>query len=135
MNVEKLEAWPKTPRRILITGTREDGVFPPSVVRRVISGFLGEDWVTLVHGGCPTGIDAIAESYRGLYIQVEVESHPADWSRGKKAGPLRNQKMVDLGAEICLAFPGPDSRGTHDCKLRAYTAGIPVVVIDYNERR
>ena len=81
---------------------------------------------TLVSGACPTGADALAEDVaRGMGWRVE--RHPADWdAHGKAAGPKRNQHMVDLGAEICVAFPMPDSRGTRDCMKRAATAGIPV---------
>lgn len=35
--------------------------------------------------------------------------------------------MVDLGADLCLAFPLPDSRGTKDCMARAKKAGIKVI--------
>ena len=38
--------------------------------------------------------------------------------------------MVDLGADVCLAFPLGESRGTRDCMRRASEAGIPV--IDYD---
>jgi hypothetical protein len=34
--------------------------------------------------------------------------------------------MVDLGADLCLAFPMPRSRGTWDCVRRAKKAGIVV---------
>lgn len=43
------------------------------------------------------------------------------------AGLVRNQLMVDLGADICLAFPLPGSRGTWDCMGRAEAAGIKVI--------
>jgi hypothetical protein len=34
--------------------------------------------------------------------------------------------MVALGADICLAFPGPGSIGTWHCIKAAANAGIPV---------
>jgi len=113
--------------RILITGSRnwsdED----------VIDGALRAAFyefgpATLVSGACPTGADAIAERIWEAHA-FPVERHPADWeTHGKAAGPLRNQQMVDLGADICLAFPLPDSRGTKHCMGAADKAGIPVVV-------
>lgn len=36
--------------------------------------------------------------------------------------------MVDSGAEVCLAFPEDDSRGTWDCVRRAEKANILVKV-------
>lgn len=81
-----------------------------------------------VHGANPRGADAFVDSLcRGL-SHATVERHPADWKLGKIAGHLRNQQMVDLGADACLAFPMPGSRGTWDCVRRAEAAGIPVKV-------
>lgn len=83
--------------------------------------------ITVVHGHCPTGADQIADDWCiGAFF--EAERHPADWDRhGKAAGPIRNQEMVDLGADLVLAFPARGiSRGTWDCVDRAREAGIPV---------
>lgn len=59
----------------------------------------------------------------------DVECVPADWATlGNRAGPIRNQAMVDLGDYLaCLAFPLGESRGTRDCMARAEAAGIPVL--------
>lgn len=82
--------------------------------------------VVLVHGDCPTGADHLAMTLWTANGGVE-EPHPADWARhGKGAGPRRNQEMVDLGADVCLAFPIGPSRGTRDCMSRAELAGIKV---------
>ena len=35
--------------------------------------------------------------------------------------------MVNAGADLCLAFPLGESRGTRDCVRRADAAGIPVL--------
>lgn len=62
---------------------------------------------------------------------LPVEAHPADWrSCGRAAGLIRNQRMVDLGADLCLAFPLGESRGTWDCVARARKAGIEVRIIE-----
>lgn len=37
--------------------------------------------------------------------------------------------MVDLGADICLAFPTKSSIGTWDCVRRANAAGIRVIIV------
>lgn len=123
--------------RILITGSRD---WPMEyegreVIRNAILDLANEypiDWdeVTIVHGHCPTGADAIANSIGKMY-GLKVERHPADWERfGKYAGPKRNKEMVDLGADVCLAFPIGASRGTRGCMKLAKDAGIPVKDFD-----
>ena len=115
--------------RLLIAGSRDW-----SDRESIRSAMLEALWeagprpVRVVHGGCPTGADAIAADIASRY-GCEVESHPADWGKhGKAAGPIRNQEMVGAGADLCLAFMLPESRGTRDCVRRARAAGIPVLV-------
>lgn len=77
----------------------------------------------IIHGGA-CGADTLAGTWarcRGIY-EVRV---PADWSLGKVAGHLRNQKMLDEQApDYCVAFPG--GRGTDDMVKRCKRAGLPV---------
>lgn len=113
--------------RILVTGSRDW----PSSRRSEIERALVEHYkpgAVIVHGDCPTGADFFAD-HAALSWGWEVERHPADWTKHRKAaGPLRNQEMVNLGADVCLAFPLGASRGTRDCMARAEAAGIPVIV-------
>ena len=92
---------------------------------------------TLVHGHCPTGADHWADQWSigNFFI---AERHPADWSRGRRAGPERNAHMISLGADLCLAFIGActsprcDTEGKHPSHGASGTAdlaekaGIPV---------
>ena len=70
----------------------------------------------IVHGaagGVDAAFGAVAEAQG-----VAVEPHRAEWVRmGKPPGPSGNQRMVDAGAEFCLAFHRfiANSRGTKDC--------------------
>jgi hypothetical protein len=77
---------------------------------------------TVVHGGA-RGADSLGGEWaeaRGVHIQVFA----ADWSEGRKAGPIRNQRMADAGADALIAFPG--GRGTADMIRRAIAARIVV---------
>lgn len=112
--------------RILITGSRNWA--DAEIIDRALRNLhqVNPDAV-LVSGACPTGADHLAEEMWKSWGGT-VELHPADWDRyGKAAGPRRNQEMVDLGADICLAFPLTDSRGTKHCMGAAKKAGIPVL--------
>lgn len=129
--------------RILITGSRRWS--DQDAVERAIWRELdqaGLRHATIVHGGA-RGADTCAAGAAAV-LHLDVEAHPADWSTCAPtcehaartdphgvaycplAGPRRNQAMVDLGADVCLAFPLGESRGTWDCVKRAQTAGIPV---------
>lgn len=99
--------------RILVTGSRtyDDA----ERVEEVLSRFR-DFKVTLVHGGCPTGADALCDA---LAVQYgwERECHPADWrTHGRGAGPIRNSEMAMAGADICLAFPTWCDCGRHPNK-------------------
>lgn len=111
-------------KRVLVTGSREWA--DCYTIYRALQRLSEKHSIIVVHGDCPTGADHLAER-AARKLGVPTERHPADWSLGKKAGPLRNQKMVDLGADLCLAFPLPGSRGTLDCMRRAKAAGIKIV--------
>lgn len=109
--------------RILITGSRDwDDVWR---IRKVLSAYRTYPDAVLVSGACPSGADRFAEEiWEGWGLPVE--RHPADWSK-RGAGPTRNRKMVELGADVCLAFRKDHSRGTTHCANYATLKGIPVL--------
>jgi hypothetical protein len=81
--------------------------------------------MVLVHGAA-RGVDTQAAQI-WEEMKLVTEAHPAKWTElGKRAGPVRNQEMVDSGINLCLAFLDPESRGTKDCVERAEKAGITV---------
>jgi hypothetical protein len=123
-----------TDYRILVTGTREELTLEQEIMVRDAISFIVYNQKTpviVVHGDCPTGVDAFVESVFGeKSSSTNTEPHPADWSQGRKAGPLRNRAMVALGADICLAFPKGESRGTRGCARMAREAGIPTIITE-----
>ncbi len=83
----------------------------------------------MVSGHCPDGADNICEQYAHR-LGITVELHPANWVRhGKRAGFLRNYKMVHSGIDACLAFIHNNSKGATHCAELAQKAGIPTRIL------
>lgn len=129
--------------RILVTGSRDFSDY--NIVMRGLSVAIetlvernpGVTEIVVVHGAA-RGADEMAGNFvrharafmKGQGINLIEERHPAEWDKfGKAAGPVRNQKMVDLGADICVAFftNKSTSRGTLHCSNAARKAGIEVL--------
>lgn len=149
--------------RLLITGSREWTHLRSMttalqyLARGHFEGSGDLRQLLVVHGKAYKGADALAASWvarwRGKGWPVEQERHPADWGadcvKGCKpnhrrtkngrefcpfAGFRRNQAMVDLGAQLCLAFWRDNSSGTKDCIDRARKAHIPVLIVPWDGR-
>lgn len=116
---------------VIVTGSRDllDGMR----VWDELDNLRRENWGAFFvrHGDCPTGADRFASIWTefpdsGVY---EIPC-PANWDlHGKAAGPIRNREMAQAGADLCLAFPLGQSRGTWNCVNECKKAGIPVKVI------
>lgn len=52
---------------------------------------------------------------------------PADWSKGRGAGPQRNAKMVAGKPDVVAGFRNGNSRGTIGCLEMALRAGLPLI--------
>ncbi len=95
----------------------------------------------VIHGGA-TGADAYAESeaeFLGM-LRIRVRAHwvhskscgsKCDEVIGKRAGPIRNHKMLDLEPDLVLAFHSDleSSKGTRHMVTIARKAGVQVEVI------
>lgn len=113
--------------RILVTGSRnwENEARIRFAFRTMAQQYAATD-ITVVHGACPTGADALADKIAREW-GFHVETHPADWgTHGKRAGFVRNAHMADLGADMCLAFPLGESKGTRMMMDLAMKKHIPV---------
>jgi hypothetical protein len=93
------------------------GVSLDAVARKHPNGLV------IVQGGA-AGADELARDWCQSR-NVECVTYAADWEKhGRAAGPMRNQQMLDAGADGVVAFPG--GRGTADMVERAQRAGVPV---------
>jgi len=81
-----------------------------------------------VIAGGARGADTIAAEW-AVARDIPANVFMADWEGlGRKAGPIRNQRMLDEGKpDLVVAFPG--GRGTADMVRRAREAGVEVKLI------
>lgn len=127
--------------RLLVTGSRawqaDTCTCDGGTIADVLDGIArstarhGFESLTVVHGACPKGADAVADGWVRDRMQrgwpVLVERHPADWERNRRgAGFVRNLRMVNLGADMCAAFILNGSPGATHCAVAAESAGMHV---------
>lgn len=129
--------------RILVTGSRlltDSDLVARGLtvaVEELIHRLPGDREIIIVHGAA-RGADSLAGSWvikaqkylSSVGYSLRVEEHPADWATHRNAaGPIRNQEMVNLGADICIAFfkTGAENSGTSNCVAAARRAGIDVL--------
>ena len=110
--------------RVLVTGSRDWD--DAEAIADALAIYGRFDDTVLIHGACPTGADELADAWAAVN-GVTVERYPADWSQGRRAGLDRNDQMVALGADVCVAFIKNESRGASYTAAAAEKAGILTV--------
>jgi YspA, cpYpsA-related SLOG family len=109
--------------RVLVCGGRNY-----DNVHRVHATIQALPYDAIVITGGAHGADTLAEN-SALALGMAVEVYYADWAQyGKKAGPMRNQEMLDTGIDYVIAFEG--GKGTADMIKRATKAGVKVYYPD-----
>ena len=111
--------------RVIICGSRHWK--DPAPIARLIQALPPN---TVVITGGASGADTLAHQLaqqRGLRTEV----YPAQWAtEGRRAGPLRNQRMLDSGVSAVYAFrlSGPSAGTDHMVRI-AQAAHVPVRVV------
>lgn len=115
--------------RVIVTGSRR-WVEEWRVFKALTDTWEEFGAFELIHGACSTGADEQAHRWfeaGGRALGCTETRHPADWAhRGKAAGPERNRRMVEAGADMVLAFPLPGGSGAQHTMRLAREASIEV---------
>lgn len=139
--------------RILVTGSRtwDDSQVIRDALLKAATDVEHMSDVLVVHGDAP-GADQLAAQIAER-LGMMTEAHPANWDScgpdcnekhwryryGKpycpRSGFIRNDTMVKLGADVCLAFNRNRSTGTDMCAKLATKAGIPVEHYMFDDNR
>lgn len=113
--------------RIIICGSRN--WTNKRTIHREIDRLLAKygDELVIIQGGA-RGADTIATIY-ALDKNIKVCSYNADWETyGKRAGPIRNQRMIDEGKPQGVVAFDLGTSGTADMVSRSRNAGLPVII-------
>lgn len=116
--------------RVIVTGSRRWFHNDGAIYDALWKVYRERGAFHLAHGACATGADALAVKWfliAGKYLGCTIEAFPANWDRGPQAGPERNRRMVEAGADLVLAFPLPEGSGTQHTMTLAREAGIEVI--------
>lgn len=113
-------------RRVLVCGGRNYN--NKKLVYQVLDASHTSQSIACIIHGKARGADSLAAQWARDH-NIKEEPYPADWGRrGRSAGFIRNQQMIDEGRpDVVYAFPG--GTGTKDMCQRAYKAHITVVKI------
>jgi hypothetical protein len=113
--------------RVLVCGSREYDDYDQMCA--VLNPL--KDSISVIIQGNADGADCLARMW-AVFNKIQKISYQADWETyGRKAGPIRNQRMLDDGKpDLVIAFPG--GRGTADMVKRARRAGVEVREIASN---
>ena len=110
-------------KKVLICGGRD---YNDPAGFGMLDELHAEHQFSVVIHGAAKGADRLAGQW-AKKRNLPVQEYPANWNRdGKRAGFLRNQRMLDQGKpDLVIAFPG--GVGTADMVRISQKAGVPVI--------
>lgn len=108
--------------RVIIAGSREILNYVDLLEAISESNF---EITTVISGGA-AGVDSLGEKWakdNGTTLEV----YPAEWAKyGKRAGPVRNQRMAEAGDALIAVMLRKGTRGTLDMIEKASGMGLKV---------
>lgn len=104
--------------KVLISGSR-DGCHMNIIkfmINYILEYYPNRNYI-LIHGHAK-GVDTLVKDYCEA-LNWKCISFEPDWKNlGKKAGPMRNQDMINTNPDFGLFIPSLTSKGTIDCYQR-----------------
>lgn len=113
---------------VLVCGSRKFN--DQNLVNKVLNSLPVK--ITRLVNGASKGVDKLSSLW-AKQNNIELKEYPANWSLGKKAGPLRNSKMISSEKiDLVIAFPG--ANGTANMILQSTKASIDVLIVEINDQ-
>lgn len=97
--------------KTIIAGSRD--IIDYETVKAVIAEAQAAGFViTEVVSGRADGVDTLGERW-AEENNIPIKKFPADWSIGKSAGAVRNNKMAKYADQLILIYDGESRGSTH----------------------
>lgn len=113
--------------RVIVAGSRRFNDYP--LLSAKLDHLLQHHSEVEIVSGAASRADMLGERY-ALERGHPVKRFPANWSLGKRTGPIRNGKMVDYATHL-VAFWNGWSRDTKNMIEQAQDKGLQVRVVKY----
>jgi hypothetical protein len=117
--------------RVIIAGPRDLDVHTDTIATAILDSPFTPSAV--VCGGAK-GVDAAAETFAHRYSIQPVVLRPLWSTLGKRAGPVRNEFMAQIGeALLVIKRKGIDTPGTSNMIKQAKLADLPIHIYEVSE--
>lgn len=119
--------------KVVVAGTRDFNNYKllKKTLEKLLERKIAEGYEIVIVSGTCKGADLLSEQF-AKEKGYRVDRFPADWSLGRKAGPIRNEKMAKHG-DALIAFWDGISRGTKSMIDYMKKENKPYRVIYYKE--
>ena len=115
------------PIKVIIAGSRTFNNY--ELLKTKMDFYLKNSKCPVIISGGARGADALGERY-AIERNFPGECYPADWSIGRHAGFIRNEKMAQV-ADALIAFWDGKSKGTEHMINTMKKMGKPVRVVKF----
>jgi hypothetical protein len=128
---------PKASLRVLVSGSRDWPFEWSNLVHEKLDKL--PRYAIIVHGMCPSGVDAFAEDWVQVNRGGDADRFPADWRRnGLGAGHVRNVQMLahikqdGTPLVLCFFWDKNNSPGTMGMAKLAHKAGVRLICYEWD---
>lgn len=122
--IQKIDGYPL---KVIVAGSRSFDNY--ELLKEKLDFYLKNVKSPVIVSGKARGADTLGERY-AIEHKLPAESYPADWSKGRNAGYIRNELMAK-NADALIAFWNGTSKGTEHMIKTMKALKKPVRVVRY----
>jgi hypothetical protein len=120
--------------KLIVAGSRsfeEDVIDTKGLIKSFLDRLIVEENISEIVSGMAQGPDLLGREY-AIENNIPVKEFPADWSKGRGAGYIRNAEMGDY-ADSLIVFWNGISSGTEHMVRYMQERNKPVIEVNYGK--